>query len=825
MKVAFGKPFPAIDSVSLRDGVASGLVNGFINELDDYEKIPGLTLFGTHADAKAIDGLYETLNGVLLGVTNGKVVRIDSSGVFTTFTGDTITSGAYCYWAEDGQHVYLAHGGKLARLDLTNNVCTLLNSNSPSDITHVVRSKGFLLCNGTDVVIGSSIFSRSEVFDDSSSFFMLVTLTDQPGYIVMAGQRSSPSFQARIYRSTDNGATWSRVYTSDSVNYCTGLCYMGSGVVLAGTSNTGRVLRSTDYGANWSDLGQLGSATVCRFIYKSAASTALASTNTGGASGAKIFRSTNNGLTWAAISTPANFGTFVGEVCDFGGGVMCVPAMNNSSVFHIWRSTDFGVSWTDIFTGPSGQSPFASLAVSSTVGLIVYENTDGTSSIYRTSNAGVSWTAIGTITGKNTYSIPSEFLLTSDGQLLMATRGDSNLAHGSATQIWKSLDQGVSWSLVSTLDAHQYSSCWNMAESHSGSVLAVGNAIVSGASTPPALQDYRAAKWQTGKTGEVSLGPKGDVFYSEDFPNNYQAVDSWERFNAESVPDACNGVFENRSLVYAGGPRSIEINYSSGDAEFPWQVSDPSLAFGVLAPYSWVAWKELDTVMYLSGTDNVIEVVKFQGRSQQSISHEYAAILNDRTQITSPSTAKAWGVVIRGIPHYVLTFPADNLTICYNLVKNHWWRWAYWNGFSYEASLCNAYVYSKALNKHIVGDRRANGKIYTIEGLTDGGEALRFELTSGNISGGSLFPKAVDRMLFRVKRGQATDSSEPVFTWQARDNGNANFGTARSVSLGLTNDNEFLGYLNRGGTYFSRQHRIVHLDTKSSFIFSELDET
>lgn len=51
--IPFGKPFPGIDSVSLRDGVAAGLVNGFINELKDYEKVPGHTLFGGYPSEAA----------------------------------------------------------------------------------------------------------------------------------------------------------------------------------------------------------------------------------------------------------------------------------------------------------------------------------------------------------------------------------------------------------------------------------------------------------------------------------------------------------------------------------------------------------------------------------------------------------------------------------------------------------------------------------------------------------------------------------------------------------------------------------------------------
>lgn len=46
MKIPFGKPFPAIDPVSLRDGTAAGLVNGYMDELGSYRIVPGLTVLG-----------------------------------------------------------------------------------------------------------------------------------------------------------------------------------------------------------------------------------------------------------------------------------------------------------------------------------------------------------------------------------------------------------------------------------------------------------------------------------------------------------------------------------------------------------------------------------------------------------------------------------------------------------------------------------------------------------------------------------------------------------------------------------------------------------
>jgi hypothetical protein len=393
--------------------------------------------------------------------------------------------------------------------------------------------------------------------------------------------------------------------------------------------------------------------------------------------------------------------------------------------------------------------------------------------------------------------------------------GGNNVAIGGA-QVWKSNDSGLTWGLLNVLDIAKEAAIQQrgLKETHeAGELIATGRIGLGngGANT--------ATKWQTVTTTSVA----GDVFYSEDFTRGYQHIESWEVFNAEQVADSTNGVFAHRGIVYATGPRSIERNYNQADPENPWAVSDPALPYGVLAPDSWVSWDELNLIFYLTSTDNVIQVVQFEGLIEKQMSAEYAAILNDRTVVTQPELARAWAVAIRGMPHYVITFPADALTICYNLQKRHWWRWALWDGNNYGAATIHAYAYWRAQNVHLIGDYRPNGRIYTMNGLTDNGDIIRYELTSGHVGNYSRNPAG--RQIYNVKRGQTVDETVPIFTVQKRDDGRKDFGPPRPVSLGATDDNEFFGHLNRCGSYRKRQMRIVHEDAKSNFIFVGMDES
>lgn len=760
----------------------------------------------------SIDALYETLSGVMLTVTNGTVLRINSDATFTPFTGDTLNSDRTYYFAEDRKHVYVAHGGKLARLDLISLTVTLLNENTPNNVTHVCRSKGYLICNGDDVIIASNEYPVSQVFD--AGFLNAgATITDMPEWIVIGGSLTVDTGPA-IYLSKDNGYSWEKVYSSALAGTITAMLYMGGGVVLAGMGvASGKILRSEDYGATWTDLGALlGATTSILMMVKVTTNIALA-----GGIGGVAYQSIDNGLTWNPVGTPADFGIEIGAAIVWTPSVVSIGATDAGGTAQLWRSLNGGYLSVIVETLDPASFVTAGVKVTAGIGLFAVQVSSAVPAvgkIYRTTDAGANWTDIGDI-GLADGEIPWRFLMTSNGQLIFVSVGV-----GLNSRLWKSTDDGLNWAVIKE-PTGETSVINALLETHTAQLMAIGR--VYDPAGPVNGPSNKGSKWQPPIGGGA---PQGDVFYSEDISNNYEAVDSWGRFNAEQVPDAVNGVFEHRSLVYAAGPRSIEINYNQADPNQPWAFSDPSLPFGLLAPNSWVAWDQLDVIMYLTDTDNVIQVVRFQSRQQQQMSQEYAEILNDRTLITNPSAAKAWGIAIRGMPHYVISFQADNLTLCYNVLMDHWWRWAYSpdGGTTLQAAIINSYAYWRATNTHLIGDRRDNGKIYTLGGLTDDGQKIRFELTSGNVTRGTDFLKKTSEIMHKVKRGQAIDSSEPKMKVRTRDNGGA-WGRYQPISLGWNGQNEFFGAQYHLGQYMSRQYQIVHDDDKSDFIYCHGDET
>lgn len=318
--------------------------------------------------------------------------------------------------------------------------------------------------------------------------------------------------------------------------------------------------------------------------------------------------------------------------------------------------------------------------------------------------------------------------------------------------------------------------------------------------------------------GLVSGGVKGDVNFSDD------GGLTWEQYNNEKLPDGCHALMTDGLEVAAFGHRSIE--FSVLDGVTPWAAYDPGFVpYGTLAP--WTVVRIEGTYYWLGTYEGSLKVMRLEGRTVKPISSPYDDLINNLTGLATgpPSTPEAFCVTIDEKPFYVITFPVDNLTLAYNIQHDDWSQVSYLNAGTREDWLMSAYCYSEFFNRHYVGDRRANGRLYTLGGLTDNGDPIKFELTSGHISRGSDARKTCPRMLFKVKRGQATDSSEPEFSYSTRDDGRTNFATVRAVGLGLTGDSEFYGHLNRCGMYRQRQHKIIHEDTVSDFIFVHADES
>ncbi len=218
-----------------------------------------------------------------------------------------------------------------------------------------------------------------------------------------------------VFRSTNNGASWTAVNTGLTNWIVFSLAVSGS-TLFAGTQGGG-VFRSGDNGASWTAVNT-GLTNTQVLSLAVSGSTVFTGTYGGG-----VFRSTNNGASWIAVNTGLT------------NSVVWSLAVSGSTLFAgtanegICRSTDNGVSWTAVNTGYSVWS----LAISDST---LFAGTSG--GVFRSGNNGTSWTATNTGLMSNTYVTS---LAISDSTLFAGT-----LSRG----LYRSDNNGASWTAVNT---------------------------------------------------------------------------------------------------------------------------------------------------------------------------------------------------------------------------------------------------------------------------------------------------------------------------------------------------------------------------------------
>ena len=153
------------------------------------------------------------------------------------------------------------------------------------------------------------------------------------GGICLAGTRDT----GQVYRSTDYGASWELVQRLGTETQVLSLSYLGGGICLAGTGTTGRVYRSTDYGASWELVQRLGSETYVQSLSYLGDGVCLAGTGGTG----QVYRSTDYGASWELVQRLGSE-DYVLSLSYLGGGICLAGTYPHGQVY---RSTDYGASW------------------------------------------------------------------------------------------------------------------------------------------------------------------------------------------------------------------------------------------------------------------------------------------------------------------------------------------------------------------------------------------------------------------------------------------------------------------------------------------------
>lgn len=219
-----------------------------------------------------------------------------------------------------------------------------------------------------------------------------------------------------IYQSDNSGDNW----TAKSVGTDIITLVKMNSKIYAG-AYSGEVFRSDDNGENFSSIG-----TISTPLYDFAN---LSTTLFARSIGSGVFRSTNDGVTWAQ----ANTGLTDSDVfAIFSDGTYVFAGTRTAGIF---RSDDGGDNWTAKNTG---LTPVQILDIKKSGSYLFVCDGTGGNGIFRSSDDGDNWTAKNS--GLTTLNIQSLYVF-----------GTSVLAGSSDGRIFKTTDNGETWNEVDTL--------------------------------------------------------------------------------------------------------------------------------------------------------------------------------------------------------------------------------------------------------------------------------------------------------------------------------------------------------------------------------------
>jgi photosystem II stability/assembly factor-like uncharacterized protein len=222
-----------------------------------------------------------------------------------------------------------------------------------------------------------------------------------------------------IYRSTDNGSTWSVANTGLADTNVTTLLFAGSDLFAATTCRG--IFLSIDEGSNWTSINSdLVDSTV--FGLASIGNTIFAATDMHG-----IFRTTDRGASWKDVN--AGLVNPRGNVLQ-SNGKMLVAGMGTGGMGGVFVSTDLGLSWT---SAGLGLKSINSLAVNGDTLFASIHN--GT--LYRSTDIGVTWT-------NPPAAIANQYVTS------LTVSGTNVFAASSYGGVFLSKDNGLSWNPVNT---------------------------------------------------------------------------------------------------------------------------------------------------------------------------------------------------------------------------------------------------------------------------------------------------------------------------------------------------------------------------------------
>lgn len=448
---------------------------------------------------------------ILIGGGFGLIARSGNNGTAWTSTQVLPSNSWISSFAVIGTTIFAAsHEGMIARS--TDNGRTWLQL--PNILPQNSNLK--LVANGTTLFAGAG----NGVFRSTDNGVSWTKIGNLDIYsLLVSGSTIVVGTYRGIYRSTDGGITWTKTITQGIVGSALNVLVAQGSTFFAGTSGQG-VLRSNDNGVTWirSNVG-MNAANISGFAE-------FGGSLFVGSKGGGVFRSQDNGASWEQTN---------GTMDNFD---ITALAANSSALFAgvfqagigVYRSSDNGFSWTGL---NSGQAPQAVAANNSVI--LIGDNT----SIARSIDNGNTWNIV-----YPTSPYVSDISIS--GTKALAATGEG---------ILRSIDNGMTWVTANTGILPTSSSLINARKlimSRGISLVATDNAVFRSTNDGIAWLPTKGleGQWVNAFASNDSTffagTTSGGVFQSTD--NGF----SWTRLNTGKVVPNVVALFVKEDNLFAG---------------------------------------------------------------------------------------------------------------------------------------------------------------------------------------------------------------------------------------------------------------------------------
>jgi photosystem II stability/assembly factor-like uncharacterized protein len=237
-----------------------------------------------------------------------------------------------------------------------------------------------------------------------------------------------------VFRSTDYGATWTQHTDGLSTTETDHIAILSNGDLLVGTWYGG-VFRSSDHGEHWVQSGLAGAIHV-EGIFAGPAGLVFA---TAYPTASDLYRSTDYGNSWTSW-----------PMLPHGGSSLAFDSFGRifASAWHgpAWVSSDGGVTWDSIGIGLPGYVRGSSIYVAPNDDVFLVMDQYG---IYRTTNVGNSWVRVDRRTARNSGT--TSITWTPSQNLAIAANILGVLRSENFGTVWRMKSKGLGFTTVTAL--------------------------------------------------------------------------------------------------------------------------------------------------------------------------------------------------------------------------------------------------------------------------------------------------------------------------------------------------------------------------------------